>query len=283
MGPCGELRYPSYMLSQGWQYPGVGLVMAHDRGMLRMLQAATGQSEPPESLPTDKNGAADDAPLFRAPAPAGGGGPAPLYSAGKGKDFLEWYAATLVGHGEAVLREAVSACKKTGLAGALDKVSFSVKVSGIHWFALHPSRAAEACAGYDNSSSDGADAYNAIARMLARVSAEEGCSVLFNFTCLEMNNWSNSMPHAFSAPEDLIAQVRRACVRHGVPLSGENALEFDPATGSWAFEQMKKQLRAWSPGLDAMHGLTILRLNDNFVSQGSLQNLREFVVSFPKS
>lgn len=39
MGPCGELRYPSYMLSQGWDYPGVGLIMAHDAGMQKMLKA----------------------------------------------------------------------------------------------------------------------------------------------------------------------------------------------------------------------------------------------------
>lgn len=44
MGPCGELRYPSYMMSKGWNYPGVGLVMADDTGMRSQLKANTGLS-----------------------------------------------------------------------------------------------------------------------------------------------------------------------------------------------------------------------------------------------
>ena len=30
LGPCGELRYPSYPESHGWQYPGIGeFVVSH--------------------------------------------------------------------------------------------------------------------------------------------------------------------------------------------------------------------------------------------------------------
>eukprot|EP00439_Symbiodinium_sp_Y106_P009069 s973_g1.t1 len=38
MGPCGELRYPSYLMSNGWNWPGVGIAMAYDKGMLQMLK-----------------------------------------------------------------------------------------------------------------------------------------------------------------------------------------------------------------------------------------------------
>ncbi|CAE7818865.1 unnamed protein product [Symbiodinium sp. CCMP2456] len=38
MGPCGELRYPSYLMSNGWNWPGVGIAMTYDKGMLQMLK-----------------------------------------------------------------------------------------------------------------------------------------------------------------------------------------------------------------------------------------------------
>ncbi|CAE7222810.1 BMY1 [Symbiodinium microadriaticum] len=118
----------------------------------------------------------------------------------------------------------------------------------------------------------------AIAKMLAESSKDAKRPILFNFTCMEMTNDSNGgVPKALSAPEDLIAQVRKACIFHQVPLAGENALEFDIATGDWAFKQMEKQIRSFSPGADAMHGLTLLRLSDNFVRPESLQQLGLFV------
>jgi len=271
MGPCGELRYPSYMLSNGWQFPGTGLVMAHDAGMLRMLSAATGMAEPPAMLPDEQNGRPEELPFWRAEGRE--------YCRGSGKAFLEWYSKALLDHGAAVLGEAAAAVRGAGYAGPPEALAFSVKVSGLHWHVTHPSRATEASAGYDNCSSERADAYSSIAGLLARAAAGCGHPVIFNFTCMEMNNWSNGMPEASSAPEDLIAQVRRACVVHRVPLAGENALGFDPADGAWAYEQMKKQARGWSCGHDRMHGLTILRLDDGFVSKAALAQFRRFAES----
>eukprot|EP00928_Gymnodinium_smaydae_P100861 TRINITY_DN9_c0_g1_i1.p1 TRINITY_DN9_c0_g1~~TRINITY_DN9_c0_g1_i1.p1 ORF type:complete len:523 (+),score=152.70 TRINITY_DN9_c0_g1_i1:91-1569(+) len=274
MGPCGELRYPSYMLSQGWNYPGVGVVMAYDAGMQKMLTAQTKLKAPPAGLPEDQNAGPDSAPLFKAKKAEDTD--VEGFRTGDGKTFIEWYHKVLVEHGEAVLKEAAEALAQRP---KVPDLVFSVKVSGIHWHYCHPSRGAETCAGYDSCSSPGADAYSNIAAMLARASKNAGRPVLFNFTCLEMNNWNCGMPESLSAPEDLIAQVRRACVAHNVQLAGENALEFDLATGGWAFEQMKKQLRGWSPGRERMAALTILRLGENFVKPESLRELREFVVS----
>lgn len=269
MGPCGELRYPSYMMSNGWQYPGVGLVMAHDAGMLRMLRGATSLKDPPWMLPEDQNAGPEDCSLFRAEEE--------LFRRGDGKVFLEWYSKVLLRHGEAMLDAACDALKEQQIEART--LELSVKISGLHWHTMHPSRATEACAGYDCCSNTRADAYCDIAAMLAAIAKKTSRPVTFNFTCLEMNNWSNSMPHAQSAPEDLIAQVRRACVAHSLPLAGENALEFDLATGSWAFEQMNKQLRGWSLSCDRMHALTLLRLNERFVSDEALEQLGKFVSS----
>jgi len=276
MGPCGELRYPSYMMSKGWNYPGVGLVVADDKGMRRMLKEAVGMEALPAGLPDKQNALPDDAAIFRAGDPATEG-----FRTGDGKKFFEWYTSALIEYGRMLLTQASEALKHLeGPAPPADKFAFSIKVSGLHWHCMHPSRATETCAGYNCSSSDTANAYSDIAAMVAGAAKVAGRPVFFNFTCLEMTNVDNNgNPQTQSAPEDLIAQVRMACIKHAVPLSGENALEFDLATGSWAFERMTKQMRGWSPGRDKMHGLTLLRLNDNFVKEDCLRELGKFVAS----
>mmetsp|Transcript_107925 Transcript_107925/g.336613 ORF Transcript_107925/g.336613 Transcript_107925/m.336613 type:complete len:481 (-) Transcript_107925:69-1511(-) len=277
MGPCGELRYPSYLMAHGWNWPGVGIVMSYDRGMLRMLQADTGMAEPPEGLPEDQNAMPDDSPIFKAAGP--GDSPASTgFRAGQGRAFLEWYSSVLVEHGRAMLSQAHEAIGRSGVACSGEALCVSVKVSGLHWHVTHPSRATEACAGYNCCTDHSADAYSEIAKMLAESMQLMKRPVLFNFTCMEMtNDSSGGVPHALSAPEDLIAQVRRACIANHVPLAGENALEFDVANSDWAFEQIRKQIRSFSPGKDAMHGITLLRLGEQFVRKEALQELARFV------
>jgi len=274
MGPCGELRYPSYMLSEGWEYPGVGLIMAHDSGMQQMLRDAAASAGKkafgcvPDSAPTDTNGSPESCALFSAK----GSGDSNR-TGGHGAFFLEWYHKTLMSHGEAVLRSAVSAFPKTaGLA-------FSVKVSGIHWHCMHPSRAAETCAGYAPNPETGAGAYGSIAKMLGRVAREASVDVFFNFTCLEMSNASQGpgMPQAASAPEDLIAEVRRACIQESVPLCGENALQFGLPESPEALSQIATQTRGWATGHDKMHAVTILRLDEGFAREASLEALKEWI------
>eukprot|EP00440_Ansanella_granifera_P076488 gb/GFBE01083001.1/.p1 GENE.gb/GFBE01083001.1/~~gb/GFBE01083001.1/.p1 ORF type:complete len:475 (+),score=118.47 gb/GFBE01083001.1/:1-1425(+) len=270
MGPCGELRYPSYLMSNGWNWPGVGIVMAYDPGMLARLKAETGLTEPPPGLPEDQNAMPEAIPIFKA-------GENPGFRNGSGKVFLEWYSSVLIRHGQEVLAQATTALQKAGAVLPGKSLCFSVKVSGLHWHVMHQSRATEACAGYNCCTSDSADAYASIARMLSAAQKQAQRPVLFNFTCMEMANNSNGgVPHSLSAPEDLIGQVRLACVSNNVGLAGENALEFDLATGNWAFDQMEKQIRSFSPGTDAMHGITLLRLGPNFVRPEALEQLAQF-------
>eukprot|EP00933_Yihiella_yeosuensis_P066699 TRINITY_DN710_c3_g1_i1.p1 TRINITY_DN710_c3_g1~~TRINITY_DN710_c3_g1_i1.p1 ORF type:complete len:480 (+),score=93.07 TRINITY_DN710_c3_g1_i1:52-1491(+) len=276
MGPCGELRYPSYLMSAGWNFPGVGIVMAHDAGMLRMLQAETNLREPPTGLPTDQNAGPEATPLFQMAKP--GEASTSGFRSAPGKTFLEWYSRVLINHGRMVLEAAIVGLSMAKCAPSLEALTMSVKVSGLHWHVCHPSRATEACAGYNCCSSESANAYAEIAKMLATTARMAGRPVLFNFTCMEMSNNSNGgMPHALSAPEDLIAQVRRACIDYSVPLAGENALEFDPSNSQWAFDQIEKQIRNFAPGYDRMHGITLLRLGETFVKPESLQMLARFV------
>uniref|UniRef100_A0A7S2NIA4 Beta-amylase n=1 Tax=Zooxanthella nutricula TaxID=1333877 RepID=A0A7S2NIA4_9DINO len=277
MGPCGELRYPSYQLSQGWNYPGTGLIMAHDAGMQKMLaEAAKSAGKPgafgkvPVSAPTDTCGSPQSCALFSKV----GAGDAHRTGA-HGAFFLAWYHSTLLAHGEAVLRAAFSAFPK------MEGLAYSVKVSGIHWHCMHPSRAAEACAGYAPSPETGTGAYLGIAKMLRRAAKEANAHVFFNFTCLEMSNVSQGpgMPQADSSPEDLIAEVRRACVQESVPLCGENALQFGLPESPWALSQIATQTRGWASGTDRMHAVTLLRLDDGFARKSSLVTLRRWLAT----
>merc|ERR1712216_240256 len=165
MGPCGELRYPSYMLSDGWEYPGVGVFMCNDDAMQGMMKAA--RVTEPLDLHFDKNAMPDDTAFFKSATDTAETNEAFCEvnqgALGVGPTFLEWYTQVLVAHGESVLNEAICALQEAGFAGIRpDKLTFSVKVSGIHWHTLHPSRAAEACAGYNCSSGPKADAYKEI-------------------------------------------------------------------------------------------------------------------------
>ncbi|DBA71033.1 TPA: Leucine-rich repeat receptor-like serine/threonine-protein kinase bam2 [Trebouxia sp. C0005] len=47
-GPCGELRYPSYVETQGWRFPGAGEFQCYDRRALASLAEAAAAVEQPE-------------------------------------------------------------------------------------------------------------------------------------------------------------------------------------------------------------------------------------------
>lgn len=265
MGPCGELRYPSYMLSHGWNYPGVGLLMAHDEGMKQMLKDASVAIPP--GAPSDTNSGPDSTDLFQCQETGIRGPAAPASHSGLAASFMRWYAKVLQAHGRAVLGAAFQAFPKSSSPA----LSFSVKISGIHWWHLHPSRAAEACAGY--FCGGGYNFYVDIARMLSDAARAGGRPVLLNFTCLEMSNGAND---ALSAPEDLIAEVRKICVEWNVPMCGENALQFDWATSDGVWSQISRQARGWSSGRDRLHSFTLCRLPNGDVYEGSLSALKRF-------
>lgn len=81
------------------------------------------------------------------------------------------------------------------------ETSFSVQVSGIHWWYKTASHAAELCAGFYNPHNR--DGYAPIADMLARHDAA------FNFTCVELITTAqeDSFPEAMADPEGLVWQV----------------------------------------------------------------------------
>ncbi|KAL0030883.1 hypothetical protein WJX77_011689 [Trebouxia sp. C0004] len=105
-GPCGELRYPSYVETQGWRFPGAGEFQCYDRRALTSLAEAAAAVEQPEwgkEGPHDAgeyNSWPEDTGFFR-----GWGG---AWDSPYGHFFMKWYSDNLLLHGERLCKIASS-------------------------------------------------------------------------------------------------------------------------------------------------------------------------------
>ncbi|KAI9089300.1 hypothetical protein K1719_029579 [Acacia pycnantha] len=255
MGPCGELRYPSYPESNGtWRFPGIGEFQCYDKYMLASLEASTeaiGKREWGRSGPHDAghyNQFPEETGFFKRDG---------TWNTEYGHFFLDWYSSKLLQHGEMILASASEIFQHCG-------VKLSGKIAGIHWHYRSRSHASELTAGYYNTRSHGG--YLPIARMLAKH------GVVFNFTCMEMKD-REQPEHANCSPEGLVHQVKMATEEAGVELAGENALERYDAD---AFAQVLATSRSDSGGLAAF---TYLRMNKKLFEGDNWRHLVEFVRS----
>ncbi|XP_051144602.1 beta-amylase 3, chloroplastic [Andrographis paniculata] len=254
MGPCGELRYPSYPESNGtWRFPGIGEFQCYDKYMKASLAAtaeAIGKEDWGQGGPHDAgqyNQFPEDTGFFRREG---------RWDSEYGKFFLEWYSGKLLEHGEKILTTAKGIFQGTG-------AKLSGKVAGIHWHYKTRSHAAELTAGYYNTKYQ--DGYLPIARMLGKL------GVVFNFTCMEMRD-GEQPGKANCSPEGLVRQVKMATKSARTELAGENALQrYDGG----AFSQILTTSR-----LDLAEGLsafTYLRMNKQLFEADNWRNLVEFI------
>ncbi|XP_047165544.1 beta-amylase 3, chloroplastic-like [Vigna umbellata] len=254
MGPCGELRYPSYPESNGtWRFPGIGEFQCYDKYMRASLEAsaeAIGKKDWGRSGPHDSgqyNNFPEETGFFRREG---------TWNSEYGQFFLDWYSTKLVEHGERILASAKGIFNSRG-------VKLSAKVAGIHWHYKSRSHAAELTAGYYNTRFH--DGYLPIAEMLAKHGA------VFNFTCMEMRD-KEQPEHASSSPEGLVHQVKMATRRAGAELAGENALErYDAAAFS--------QVLATSDSGSGLSAFTFLRMNKKLFEGDNWRQFVEFVKS----
>uniref|UniRef100_A0A0D9XMK4 Beta-amylase n=1 Tax=Leersia perrieri TaxID=77586 RepID=A0A0D9XMK4_9ORYZ len=249
LGPCGELRYPSYPEANGtWRFPGIGEFQSYDKYMRASLQAAALAAGHEE---WGRDGGPHDAGQYKQfPEETGFFRRDGTWNTDYGRFFLGWYSGMLLEHGDRVLAAAESVFRGTGAA-------LSAKVAGIHWHYRTRSHAAELTAGYYNTRHR--DGYAAIAAAVARRGAA------LNFTCMEMRD-QQQPEHAGCSPELLVRQVRDAARSARATLAGENALErYDAA----AFAQVVAT--AASARLAAF---TYLRMNKNLFDG---DNWRQFV------
>ncbi|RLN41353.1 beta-amylase 3, chloroplastic [Panicum miliaceum] len=248
MGPCGELRYPSYPEANGtWRFPGIGEFQCYDKYMRASLEAAAVAAG---HEVWGRGGPHDAGEYKQMPEETGFFRHDGTWSTEYGQFFLEWYSGMLLEHGDRVLAAAEAVFGGTG-------ATLSAKVAGIHWHYGTRSHAAELTAGYYNTRHR--DGYAPIARMLAKRGA------VLNFTCMEMKD-EQQPQHASCSPEQLVRQVKAAASAAGVELAGENALErYDEA----AFSQVVST--ASGAGMAAF---TYLRMNKTLFDG---DNWRQFV------
>lgn len=251
MGPCGELRYPSYPLADDkWKFPGIGKFQCFDKYMLcKMYDAIEKQGNgliKAASLPPRDAGDYNDTPWDTQFFTKG-------FKSDSGKWFLRWYFGELLRHGEHLLK---------GVREIAPDTNIAVKISGVHWWRFSSSRAAEATAGYINGSASG---YSNIAQMLKQYEA------VFDFTCLEMRTIDQPFLTARCGPRQLVYEVFRAAARENVTVAGENALE----RLDWpAFKQI---IKAYEGTNAKTCGFTLLRLNERMMETNNLETVRRFV------
>ncbi|KAH7833956.1 hypothetical protein Vadar_011365 [Vaccinium darrowii] len=256
MGPCGELRYPSYPESNGtWRFPGIGEFQCYDKYMRASLQASAetlGRTNWGISGPHDSgqyNQFPEDTDFFRRDG---------TWNNEYGQFFLKWYSGMLLEHGNRLLAAAKGIFQGTG-------AKLSGKVAGIHWHYRSRSHAAELTAGYYNTRHQ--DGYLPIARMMGKH------GVVLNFTCMEMRD-GEQPEHANCSPEGLVRQVKMATKVARIDLAGENALErYDEG----AYAQVLKTSQSDSG--NGLSAFTYLRLNKRLFEGENWPHL----VAFAKS
>lgn len=246
MGPCGELRYPSYPLGGGkWRFPGIGELQCFDKHLLDSLCTAARR----ENLPVEWAYPPKDTGVYNSKV----NDEVPFYSGkhleSRGRFFLKWYSSVLLQH-----------CEDLLLAIGTVHIDVAVKVAGIHWGYLTQARAAEANAGYYVT--DNFCFYDEVVRVLAKYNA------VLDFTCLEMAS-EHQPSNAFAAPSQLVHDVFEIAARHNVPVAGENALEcYDVDSFKRAADSFK-WTRAYA------HGFTLLRLTQTLLESDNLSNVRK--------
>lgn len=257
MGPCGELRYPSYPESNGtWRFPGIGEFQCYDKYMKASLRAcaeAVGKGDWGRDCPRDSgnyNQFPEDAGFFRREG---------TWDTDYGRFFLNWYSEMLLAHGDRILSAAKGVFKGSG-------AKLSGKVAGIHWHYGSKSHAAELTAGYYNTRQS--DGYLPIARLF------KNHGVVLNFTCFEMKDGEQPQ-HARCSPEGLLRQVTEATRKTGVALAGENALQrFDGRAYAQIIHNSNLKLHGTKDNKSNMCAFTYLRMNQKMFQS---ENWHSFV------
>ncbi|KAI4303210.1 hypothetical protein MLD38_038867 [Melastoma candidum] len=200
LGPDGELRYPSLQGCESSQVErvGAGEFQCYDRNMLKLLkEAAEACGNPLWGLggPHDASGY-DKSPSSNRFFKDKGGSWESLY----GEFFLTWYSNQLIRHGDRLLSLASSIFGDSG-------VTVSGKIPLAYSWNEIDSHPLELTAGY--YSTVNRDGYEEMAKMFAKNS----CMVMLP-----------GMDIRDDSARQLLGQIRAACRKHQVRVSGENSL-----------------------------------------------------------
>ncbi|GMH08363.1 hypothetical protein Nepgr_010203 [Nepenthes gracilis] len=252
LGPDGELRYPSdHRVAKSSKTPGVGEFQCYDNNMLCHLKRhAETTGNPLWGL-----SGPHDVPSYNQPPTVnnffkeqGGSWETPY-----GDFFLSWYSSQLISHGDRLISLASSIFS--------DKtVTVSGKLPLVHsWYKArsHPS---ELTAGFYNTANR--DGYEAVAQMFARNSCR---MILPGMDLLDAHHPSGS------SPQSLLEQMKAACVKYGVRVSGQNTSVSQVPS---CFQQIKRNL---SEGNVAVDLFSYQRMGADFFSPKHFPLFTEFV------
>ncbi|KAF8387922.1 hypothetical protein HHK36_026584 [Tetracentron sinense] len=251
LGPDGELRYPSYRQASS-QILGVGEFQCYDKHMLSLLQQhaqAAGNPKWGLSGPHDAPGY-DQSPNSNNFFKEHGGS----WETSYGDFFLSWYSNQLISHSDRLLSLASTTFSDSSM-------TISGKVPIMHSWYKTRSHASELTAGFYNTVNR--DGYDTVAEMFARHS----CTMILP----GMDLSDEYQPQgSLSSPELLLAQIKTACRKHGVQVSGENSSVFG-APG--VFDQIKKHLSEENVVVDSF---TYQRMGAYFFSPEHFPSFTQF-------
>ncbi|XP_043713169.1 beta-amylase 2, chloroplastic-like [Telopea speciosissima] len=256
LGPCGELRYPSYPVKHGWRYPGIGEFQCYDKYLLKNLRkAAEARGHVIWARGPENAGSYNSQPHETGFFCDGG-----EYDGYYGRFFLNWYSQVLIDHADRVLSFANMAFEGSSIA---------LKVSGIHWWYKTASHAAELTAGFYNSCNK--DGYFPIAAMLKKH------AVALNFTCVELRtlNQHEDFPEALADPEGLVWQVLNAAWDACIPVASENALPCHDRDGYNKILENAKPMN--DPDGKHLSAFTYLRLSQQLMERQNFLEFERFV------
>lgn len=274
LGPAGELRYSSYKDDDNSNWPNRGALQCYSELAIASFRAWVMEKYGSESEVAKAWGFAEMEPEDVAP-PADAGDFFKRKQHVKtvyGRDLMQWYHETLIKHGRMVMTAALEVFDAED--SPFKGVDLGAKIPGVHWrmgewldgkVVLYD-RLAEIPAGLISVDADEwksdelGHGYKSIVSLFADLNKlAKHTRVVLHFTCLEMADGADGKK-AMSLANSLVRWVGAEAKRQGVPIKGENALNFTlPVPQSWALMRSALAL----PGQDGVYeGLTLLRISD---------------------
>jgi beta-amylase len=267
LGPSGELRYPSYNIHDTDSgYPTRGSFQSYSPSAVNSWKNFASKLEPKinaQAMPPISPKKWIESNQYKTPV---------------GRQYIDWYQASLLEHGETVMLEAINTFSSD--ASPFKGIDLGAKIPGIHWRIgtvdkngniMFGDRLAEVAAGLVNLNSENwmkderGRGYRKTLNLFSRLSARtKNSRIVLHFTALEMQDGQDK-PEVLSAASTLVRWVGEEAKRQNLPIKGENALAGNLGD-SKSWERMASHVRSPENPQGLYEGLTVLRMRDVLAS-----------------
>jgi hypothetical protein len=293
LGPAGEARYPSYNShDQNTGYPTRGALQAYNPiAVEQFKQAAIAKYGTLEELARVWNIKTTD-PIRPPDNPDFFFSHQDHMNTQYGRDLYDWYSDSLINHGRKVLGTAIDvfAAKDAKFAG----IDIGAKIPGVHWrvgewqgdHVVLGDRLAELNAGLirtsdanDWGSDQAGHGYRKFLNLFTELQKRSPYSrIVPHFTALELTDGQDGS-NAKALPYTLATWVGQEASRQGLPIKGENALNFT-LTNPQAWDHMQSLLKTPTGGY--YYGLTLLRVGDVVNNETARRRFQQMVDEIKK-